>query len=145
MLTKKQLDTLRKRLLEEREKIIARYNQNMETQERIGEEAREPQDLEDMGQMTYTEELLSSLSKRDMEILKEIEHALKKMEDGTYGICEESGEEIPYKRLLAIPWTRYTAKSAENYERESSSYEEYEFEAPIAEDLEIERDDIGEA
>ena len=38
--------------------------------------------------------------------LGEIDHALAKIDDGTYGICEVSGQPIPKERLKAIPWAR---------------------------------------
>jgi len=143
-LNKKQLEELKKRLLEEKAKIVARYNENLEVQKRVSEEAKEPQDLEDLGQINYTEELLESLSQRDMEVLKEIEDALKRIENGTYGICEWTGEPIPYERLKAIPWTRFTAKGAEEYEETmGTSMTNNTYEPPV-EDITIERDDIGE-
>lgn len=39
--------------------------------------------------------------------LDDIEHALKKLQDGTYGLCEECGCEIPVKRLDALPFAAY--------------------------------------
>jgi RNA polymerase-binding transcription factor len=41
------------------------------------------------------------------QMLKEIERSLKQMAAGTYGVCEDCGEEILPNRLKAIPWTRY--------------------------------------
>ena len=54
--------------------------------------------------------------------LREIEAALRRIEDGTYGICEETGEDIEEKRLLAIPWTRFSVEGAESRERASRQY-----------------------
>ncbi len=143
-LGKKQLEELRKKLLEEKAKILARYSDTVEAQKRVSEDAKEPQDLEDLGQITYTEELLESLSQRDTEVLKEIEDALKRIENGTYGICEWTGEEIPYERLKVIPWTRFTAKGAQEYEETmGTSMSSTTYEPPV-EDITIERDDIGE-
>jgi DnaK suppressor protein len=45
--------------------------------------------------------------------LLEIEFALSRMEQGTYGFCEETDEPIETERLLAIPWTRYSIEGAE--------------------------------
>lgn len=45
--------------------------------------------------------------------LLEIEFALSRMEQGTYGFCEETDEPIETERLLAIPWTRYSLEGAE--------------------------------
>lgn len=44
--------------------------------------------------------------------LDEIEHALNKMDEGTYGKCEASGEEIPFDRLEVMPATRYCIEHA---------------------------------
>ena len=132
-----------KKLLEEKEKIINSYRQKQETQERISEEYKEPSDVEDLGQMTYTEEMLDRLSNRDMLILREIDYALEKIKNGTYGICEGCGIEIPEERLCAIPWTRFCAKCAEEYEQmygtymESTGFENYS-------NIKFEREDITE-
>ena len=45
--------------------------------------------------------------------LAEVEHALAKIQNGTYGICEKSGEPIPPERLRAEPHARYTIEEAE--------------------------------
>ena len=45
--------------------------------------------------------------------LLEIEHALGRMEIGTYGICEETEEPIEPERLKMIPWTRLSIEGAE--------------------------------
>jgi RNA polymerase-binding transcription factor DksA len=47
-----------------------------------------------------------ALAARAMEMIEEIDHALSKFDQGTYGICEVSGEPIPEERLEAIPWAR---------------------------------------
>ena len=56
---------------------------------------------------------LSSERERDLALsaqaraaVEEIDHALTKFDDGTYGICEASGDPIPEERLEAIPWAR---------------------------------------
>lgn len=43
----------------------------------------------------------------------EVEYALARIENGTYGICEETEEKIEAERLLAIPWTRLSIEGAE--------------------------------
>lgn len=45
--------------------------------------------------------------------LMEIEKALSRIENGTYGICEETEEPIEASRLKALPWTRYSLEGAE--------------------------------
>jgi DnaK suppressor protein len=46
------------------------------------------------------------LKQTDAKILQAIEAALRRIEDGTYGVCRECGEQIAEARLNAIPWTR---------------------------------------
>src|SRR4051812_36324007 len=46
------------------------------------------------------------LKQTDAKILQAIEEALRRIEDGTYGICKDCGESIAEARLNAIPWTR---------------------------------------
>ena len=46
--------------------------------------------------------------------LVEIRDALKRIDDGTYGYCELSGDEIESKRLIAVPWTRVSMKALES-------------------------------
>ena len=47
-----------------------------------------------------------ALAAQAMDMIDEIDHALSKFDEGTYGICEVSGEPIPEERLEAIPWAR---------------------------------------
>jgi RNA polymerase-binding transcription factor DksA len=50
------------------------------------------------------------------DILFEVEAALERIAQGTYGVCELSGKKIPLRRLAAIPWTRFTAAAAAKLE-----------------------------
>jgi DnaK suppressor protein len=50
------------------------------------------------------------------QVLAEVEHALKKLDDGTYGICEDTGEPISQARLEALPYARYTVAALEKRE-----------------------------
>jgi DnaK suppressor protein len=67
-----------------------------------------------------------ALNQRDklLHKIKEIDEALARMENGTYGICEETGEHIEEKRLIAIPWTRLSLEGAEVREREQKRYDQ---------------------
>ncbi|KEP31845.1 TraR/DksA family transcriptional regulator [Bacillus sp. FSL M8-0256] len=57
-----------------------------------------------------------TLDQVDDQLEGEIDAALKRMEDGTYGICEKTGKEIPYERLKAVPYTRYSIDAKKNEE-----------------------------
>lgn len=56
------------------------------------------------------------LSATQMENLREIDEALQRIEDGVYGICEVTGEEINLDRLRAIPTARLSIKAQEQLE-----------------------------
>ena len=53
----------------------------------------------------------------DEKLLGEIEEALDRIEDGSYGVCVDTGEEIPYERLEALPYAKRTAQAQEKYDK----------------------------
>jgi RNA polymerase-binding transcription factor DksA len=62
--------------------------------------------LGDTASALFDRELDEGLEEGAKETLVEIEAALQRIEDGTYGICEGCGKPIDEGRLAAIPWTR---------------------------------------
>ncbi len=54
---------------------------------------------------------------KEVKLLREIERALKKFDNGEYGLCEATGEPIGYARLNARPWARYSVTHKEELER----------------------------
>jgi DnaK suppressor protein len=62
----------------------------------------------DAGSDAYERDFALSLFTQEQDHLYEIDEALKRIENGTYGICELSGESIPTARLEAQPFARYT-------------------------------------
>jgi DnaK suppressor protein len=60
-----------------------------------------------MDEVSYSSEMEFSLRIRDREarLIGKLQDALERLENGTYGFCDECGEEIPYKRLMARPVT----------------------------------------
>lgn len=62
--------------------------------------------------------LETRLMDRDAKLLREVERALAKVADGTYGLCEGTDEPIGYARLKLRPWTRYSVTHKEELERE---------------------------
>ncbi len=68
----------------------------------------------------------SNAALQEMDMLKNrlvmVERALKKMEEGIYGLCEETEEPIAYERLIAIPWAQYGVKVQEMRERRLRDY-----------------------
>lgn len=62
----------------------------------------------DAGSDAYDRDFALSMLSKEQSSLYEIDEALKRIEDGNYGICEISEKPIPHARLEALPFTRYT-------------------------------------
>ncbi len=58
----------------------------------------------------YDHELSLTLLAGQQNGLNEVDAAIRRIEEGRYGVCESSGQPIPRARLQAVPWTRYTAE-----------------------------------
>lgn len=58
-------------------------------------------------------------------LLTEVERALKRIEEGTYGRCVDCGQPIPEKRLQAIPWASRCIKDEDRLEQRNLSREEF--------------------
>jgi RNA polymerase-binding transcription factor DksA len=72
-----------------------------------------PTHLGDLGTETYLQELNSTLLENEEYLLGEAIAALRRIDEGTFGTCENCGQPIPEERLKAIPWTRYCTKCAQ--------------------------------
>lgn len=72
----------------------------------------------DAGSDAYDRDFALSLLAKEQDAIYEINEALKRIEQGTYGICEMSGELIPEERLEALPFTRFTVGSQAKIESE---------------------------
>lgn len=72
----------------------------------------------DAGTDAYDRDFALSLLSQEQDALYEIEEALKRVEAGTYGVCEMSGKRIPQARLEALPFARFTIECQQQYEKE---------------------------
>lgn len=72
----------------------------------------------DAGSDAYDRDFALSLLSQEQDALYEIEEALKRIELGTYGICEMSGKPIGIPRLEALPFARYTVECQSEVERQ---------------------------
>jgi RNA polymerase-binding transcription factor DksA len=77
------------------------------------------QHMADAGTDTFDRDFALSLVSGEQEALAEIEAAIKRVHDGTYGICETTQKPIAKERLLAVPFTRYSAEAKKQVERHS--------------------------
>jgi RNA polymerase-binding transcription factor DksA len=71
-----------------------------------------PLHLADMGTDNYEEEVTLALLENEEQILAEINDALARIAQGTFGRCEECQQEISRERLEAVPYTRYCFEHA---------------------------------
>lgn len=114
-LTRAQLDDLRAKLEQRRATLVAsideRRGQERETGREVGDEM-------DEATIEGASSMASKLLERDAQLLVEIDRALAKMREGTYGLCEGTGEPIGYARLSLRPWARYSVEYQEELERE---------------------------
>lgn len=67
----------------------------------------EPLDLEELPSQSHEEWIFLNRNHIDVMLLREIDEALSRVEDGDYGTCMECGEPISQKRLEAVAWARY--------------------------------------
>jgi DnaK suppressor protein len=65
---------------------------------------KDPEDFAEMAQDITIEDTELAITANEQGILNQIEHALQRMQEGTYGLSEVSGRPIPYERLEALPW-----------------------------------------
>ena len=77
------------------------------------------QHMADAGTDTFDRDFALSLVSNEQEALSEIEAAIKRVHAGTYGICEATQKPIAKERLLAVPFTRYSAEAKKQVERHS--------------------------
>jgi RNA polymerase-binding transcription factor DksA len=75
------------------------------------------QNMADGGINTFDRDFVLSLVSNEQEALSEIESAIKRIRDGTYGICEVTGKQIAKERLLAVPFTRYSTEAQKEIEK----------------------------
>jgi RNA polymerase-binding protein DksA len=115
-------DRFREALLEERDRVLAAietlHQENPGTlAEDAGEETAYDNHLADTATETYDRELDYTLEENSEQILAEIDAALKRIEEGTYGICTNRGEQISEERLEALPWATLCIDCARDRER----------------------------
>ena len=72
----------------------------------------------DAGSDAYDRDFALSLLSQEQDALYEIEEALKRIDAGTYGVCEMSGKQIPHARLEAIPFARCTVECQSQIEKQ---------------------------
>jgi DnaK suppressor protein len=102
MLTDKKRKYYRELLIERLNLLLAEANSIVRGMTRLKHESPDPLDqalLEVDRNFTFRQK------QREGKLIREIEHALRRLDEGTFGLCDLCGEEIPEKRLKVYPMT----------------------------------------
>ena len=119
-MNKKDLKRFEDLLLAERKTIVAKANRTLTEEAQL--DVNELPDEIDQASAEYNQSFIFRLRDREKYYLSKIDKALKKIESGTFGICEACDEEIAPKRLEARPVTTLCIRCKEEQEMEERSY-----------------------
>jgi DnaK suppressor protein len=109
-LTDEQLSALRAQLMKARREIFARARRWRIPGEGDPLEQGTPiGDAGDLAELSHEQALSVELGEADRRRLHDIDDALARADQGSYGICEATGEPIGFDRLAVEPWARYTS------------------------------------
>jgi RNA polymerase-binding protein DksA len=122
-LTVADIERFRQRLLEKRREIVGDVSEMADEAlkksrlDASGDLSSMPIHMADLGTDNYEQEFALGLMDSERKLLNEIDDALQRMEQKTYGICEGTGKPIAKARLQAQPWARYCVKYARMLEQ----------------------------
>jgi RNA polymerase-binding protein DksA len=122
-LTATEIEHFQQMLLQKRREIVGDVNE-MEDEalkkprlDASGDLSSMPIHMADLGTDNYEQEFALGLMDSERKLLREIDDALQRIEQGAYGICEGTGKPIPKARLKAQPWARYCVQYARMLEQ----------------------------
>ena len=124
-LTPAEIERFRQMLLQKRREIVGNVSE-MEDEalkrprlDASGDLSSMPIHMADLGTDNFEQEFALGLMDSERKLLREIDDALQRIEQGVYGICEGTGKPIPKARLRAQPWARYCVQYARMLEQGS--------------------------
>ncbi len=115
----KQLREQLRRLLELRERVTGEISSI--NRDSLSQTDRDPS-LSDQGTDTFDREFALNQLSNEQDVLFEIDEAIRRLENGTYGICEASGDPINIERLQALPYVRNSIKAQAELEKRRATY-----------------------
>lgn len=116
-LKKSEIAKFKKRLEELRGQLTHSLKGSTEGVKSSDESMGYSQHQADQGTDDFDRTISLEVSSKEYAILKQIERALEKIEENTYGICDVTNEEIPIARLDAVPYATMTVKAQEQMEK----------------------------
>ncbi len=114
-----QLEYFRRKLLQWRDELLAESNQTLA---HLQQESRQEADFADRASTETDRSIELRTRDRERKLISKIDAALKRLEDGTYGFCEETGEPISLRRLEARPIATLSIDAQERHERREKVY-----------------------
>jgi RNA polymerase-binding transcription factor len=118
-MNERQRDYFRERLLAWRDDIL---KEAKETLQHLQDENQNHPDLADRASSETDRAIELRARDRQRKVISKIDAALQRIEDGTYGYCEETGEPIALKRLEARPIATLSVEAQERHERRERIY-----------------------
>jgi DnaK suppressor protein len=100
---KRELEKYRRLLEQKKAELSTELAKARDAEEESNEEST--QDIADKAVSSYTREFLYSLTDSERTALRQIDEAIARIDDGTYGSCVNCGAPMSEKRLAAVPWT----------------------------------------
>ena len=116
-LTAEEIADFKARLLEMKAKLSHTLDGNAKELKKPNEATGYSQHQADQGTDTFDRTISLEVTTKEYKLLRQIDRALEKIEEASYGICDVSGEEIPLARLMAIPYATMTVKAQEKFEK----------------------------
>ena len=114
------LMTQKSKLLSYKMKVMTTMKENYQTD--VMANSEDTIEDGDQAQIYVNQNVSFSLQENSIKTLHDIESALEKIESGSYGICEETGDPIDHKRLEKQPWVRLSLEAQEELEREQKKF-----------------------
>jgi DnaK suppressor protein len=114
-MSKKEMEKYRRLLEEKKATLSVDIAKTRSAEEETSEELT--QDIADKAVSSYTREFLYSLTDGERSTLLQIDDAIARIDDGSYGFCINCGQPMAEKRLTAVPWAPYCVECKELSEK----------------------------
>ena len=105
------------------QRLVDLHSSLLESRDKLNQDALQERPsfsmhMADAGTDEFDRDLALGILSSEQDAIYEVEQALERIANGTYGICELTGKKIDAARLEALPWTRFTAGAEARLEKE---------------------------
>ena len=116
-LSKKDIEKFKARLVQLRYRLTKTLSGTVEDVKTPDEARGYSQHQADEGTDDFDRLMTLEITSKEFSILKQIDRAMEKIDDNTYGVCDITGKDIPMKRLDAVPYATMTVEAQEKMEK----------------------------